>query len=176
VETPKVRLDGALSTWASVGVPVRCRGLGQMAFKDPFQLKGFYAPMILSPLCNGWDPWGKFQPHVQTASFLCFLQHTLVYFILHRFKHVHTFYVSGRWKMTQAETTSKSQQFIFFFLGEPKKWACSCPVFPQAVQAHVLLCTSPQHNQGWELWKVMEKDTSLKKTIFNLYCKVCSSV
>ena len=33
---------GALSTDGAVGVPARCRGLGQMAFKGPFQLKPFY--------------------------------------------------------------------------------------------------------------------------------------
>ena len=37
LQTPKVRLDGALSTDGAVGVPVQ--GLDQMAFKGPFQLK-----------------------------------------------------------------------------------------------------------------------------------------
>jgi len=42
LETPRVRLDGALSTDAAVGVPAHCRGLEKMAFKGPFQLKPFY--------------------------------------------------------------------------------------------------------------------------------------
>ena len=37
LETPKVRLDGALSTDGAVGVPVHCREWDQMDFKGPFQ-------------------------------------------------------------------------------------------------------------------------------------------
>ena len=33
---------GAVSTDGAVGVPAQCRGLGQMAFKGPFQLKPFH--------------------------------------------------------------------------------------------------------------------------------------
>jgi len=36
LETFQVRLDGALST---VGTPICCRGLDQMAFKGPVQLR-----------------------------------------------------------------------------------------------------------------------------------------
>ena len=39
METAKVRLDGAVSTDGAVGIPVQCRGVGQMAFQGPFQLK-----------------------------------------------------------------------------------------------------------------------------------------
>ena len=42
LETPKIRLDRALSTDGTVGVPVQCRGLGQVAFKGLFQLRQFY--------------------------------------------------------------------------------------------------------------------------------------
>ena len=41
LQTAKVRLDGAVSTDGAVGIPVHCRGLDWMAFKDPFQLRWF---------------------------------------------------------------------------------------------------------------------------------------
>jgi len=41
------RSGGALSTDGAVGAPVHCRGLDQMAFKDPFQLKCFNDSVIL---------------------------------------------------------------------------------------------------------------------------------
>jgi len=44
LQTPKVRLDGALSTDGDMGVPVQCRELGQIAFKGSFQLKPFCDP------------------------------------------------------------------------------------------------------------------------------------
>jgi len=45
--TPKVRLDGALSTDGAVGVPVHCREVELHGFKRLFQLKQFCDPMIL---------------------------------------------------------------------------------------------------------------------------------
>ena len=39
LHTPKVRLDGAVSTDGAVGIPVHRRGSDQMAFKGPFHLK-----------------------------------------------------------------------------------------------------------------------------------------
>ena len=50
LETPRVRLDGALSTDRAVGVPVQCRELEQVAFKGPFQLKPFYDSLKRSQL------------------------------------------------------------------------------------------------------------------------------
>ena len=32
----------------AIGVPVHCRGLDQMAFKGPFQLKRFYDSMLMA--------------------------------------------------------------------------------------------------------------------------------
>ena len=39
LETFQVRLDGGLSTDGVVGTPICCRGLDQMAFKGPVQLR-----------------------------------------------------------------------------------------------------------------------------------------
>ena len=41
LQTPNVKLDGALSTDGAGGVPVHCREWDQIAYKDPSQLKQF---------------------------------------------------------------------------------------------------------------------------------------
>ena len=65
LHTPKVRLDGAVSTDGAVGIPVHCRGLDQMAFKGPFHLK---PP---SELCGAGD--GSHQlPQITQHRFLWF--------------------------------------------------------------------------------------------------------
>ena len=47
LHTPTVRLDGALSTDGAVGVSAQCTEWDQMAFRGPFQLKPFYASVII---------------------------------------------------------------------------------------------------------------------------------
>lgn len=41
LETFKIRLGEVLSADGAVGVPVHCRALDEMAFKNPFHLKRF---------------------------------------------------------------------------------------------------------------------------------------
>ena len=59
LQTPKVGLDGAVSTDGAVGVPVHCREWDQMAFKGFFPFEPLYDSMKMPAEFTLHQPWSK---------------------------------------------------------------------------------------------------------------------
>ena len=72
LETPEVRLDGALSNLIYLWVSLfTARGLDQMAFKGPFQLKRFCAQKKeTSSICPSPDRAGDTRHYLATGTWL----------------------------------------------------------------------------------------------------------